>query len=253
MNWPEAWVKRLPPSRGKLSAVRLTDEGGGGDAERLRGSRPPPHPSRPSVVPPYPFCPFGTFPPDRGNQPSPRRREGFGSVQIGRKLALCGTFGYIYWELWRSAPVGGRAARVCRPYKAGGHPPLQRSLGKMAGAQCAPLQFEGTALITRTVPLIRPSVRTGAPSPKGRLGRSTDPPVHHNYRRLCTQEKGQVWNLSLKTQRRSEASQKVLLVPFLSRKESRQLGKVLYEIQENLAEISTFLTGRTVAKAGRLW
>ena len=36
-------------------------------------------------------------------------------------------------------------------------------------------------------------------------------------------------------------------------KESRQLGKVLYEMQENFAEISTFLTGGTVAKAGRLW
>ena len=23
------------------------------------------------AVPPYPFCPFGTFPPDRGNRPSP--------------------------------------------------------------------------------------------------------------------------------------------------------------------------------------
>ena len=45
--------------------------------------------------------------------------------------------------------------------------------------------------------------------------------------------------------------QKELLTFFF--KESRQLGKVLYEIQENFAEISTFLTGRTVAKAGRLW
>ena len=28
------------------------------------------------AVPPYPFCPFGTFPPDRGNRPSPRGRQG---------------------------------------------------------------------------------------------------------------------------------------------------------------------------------
>ena len=28
------------------------------------------------AVPPYPFCPFGTFPPDRGNLPSPRGRQG---------------------------------------------------------------------------------------------------------------------------------------------------------------------------------
>ena len=33
--------------------------------------------------------------------------EGFGSAQIGRNLVLCGTFEYIYWELGRSAPVGG--------------------------------------------------------------------------------------------------------------------------------------------------
>ena len=28
------------------------------------------------AVPPYPFCPCGTFPPDRGNRPSPRGRQG---------------------------------------------------------------------------------------------------------------------------------------------------------------------------------
>ena len=63
----------------------------------------------------------------RTGAPSPKG-EGFGTAQIGRDSALCGTFGYIYWKLRRSAPVGGRAARMCRPYRRGGgnlppHPP----------------------------------------------------------------------------------------------------------------------------------
>ena len=71
---------------------------GGGDAERLRLSRPPPHP---------PQCAhWGTFPPGG---------EGFGATQIGRDSALCGTFGYIYWELGRSAPVGRRTAQCAAP------------------------------------------------------------------------------------------------------------------------------------------
>ena len=43
-----------------------------------------PHPSRPSVVPPYPFCPFGTFPPDSGNRPSPLKGEGSGGRPLRR-------------------------------------------------------------------------------------------------------------------------------------------------------------------------
>ena len=70
------------------------------DAERLKDS--------PSSAP---VCALGHLPPHRG--------EGFGSAQIGRNLVLCGTFEYIYWELGRSAPVGGRAARVYRSYKGG--------------------------------------------------------------------------------------------------------------------------------------
>ena len=78
------------------------------------------------------------------------------------------------------------------------------------------------------------------------------PPLHRIYERLCIQEKGQVLDLSLITQRRNAVSQKISLLTFFF-KENRQLGKVLYEMQENFAEISTFLTGGTVAKAGRLW
>ena len=52
----------------------------------------------------------------RTGAPSPLWGEGFGAVQIGRNSALCGTFGYIYWELGRSAPVGGAGGPVRRPY-----------------------------------------------------------------------------------------------------------------------------------------
>ena len=69
---------------------------------------------------------------------------------------------------------------------------------------------------------------------------------------LRKNKKGQVLDLSLITQRRNAVSQKISLLTFFF-KENRQLGKVLYEMQENFAEISTFLTGGTVAKAGRLW
>ena len=109
---------------------------GRGDAERLNVSRLPPHPS--GLWP-------ATFPPVG---------EGFGAVQIGKNCPLCGTFGYIYWEFGRSAPVGGGRPSV---------PPLRRRRGKpgrprptkgvglgpapaaefglkTAGAQCAPLQ-----------------------------------------------------------------------------------------------------------------
>ena len=89
--------------------MRLTDEGGD---KRRRTSQGLPL-IRPSV---------------RTGAPSPHSGEGFGPAQIGRNSALCGTFGYIYWKLRRSAPVGGRAARMCCPYRRGGgnlppHPP----------------------------------------------------------------------------------------------------------------------------------
>ena len=108
------------------------------DAERLKVSRLPPHPSGLRPCPPTPSG-LQPSPPVRGSRPSPLWGEGFCAAQIGGDWSFCGTFGYIYWELWRSAPVGGRAARCAAPTREG------------AG----------------TCPLIRPSVRTGAPSPKG--------------------------------------------------------------------------------------
>ena len=54
--------------------------------------------------------------------PSPLWGEGSRPTQIGWNCSHCGTFGYIYWELGRSAPVGGGASRVGAP-----HPPRIRS------------------------------------------------------------------------------------------------------------------------------
>ena len=98
--------------------MRLTDEGGD---KRRRTSQGLPL-IRPRV---------------RTGAPSPLWGEGFGPAQIGRDSALCGTFGYIYWELGRSAPVykygrpsvpplrrrrgkPGRRVREAAPYKRGG-------------------------------------------------------------------------------------------------------------------------------------
>ena len=90
------------------------------------------------------------------------------SFQMRRNFRFCGTFRYIYWELGRSAPGGGRAAARAAP--------TAKFRLKTADAQCAPL--------------------------------------HRIYERLYIQEKGQVWNLSLKTQRRNAVSHKISLVPF---------------------------------------
>ena len=155
--------------------------------------------------------PFGLrpFPPDRGNRPLDKG----------------------------SRPPGGRHdGRVRTPAPTG-------IVGKNSGrTMCAPTG-EGAG----TWPLIRPSVRTGAPSPQGEgLGKTkrdrsgTCPLKHRGEAEL---RRKFFWFLFFQ--------EKELLTFFF--KESRQLGKVLYEMQENFAEISTFLTGGTVAKAGRLW
>ena len=88
------------------------------------------------------------------------------------------------------------------------------------------------AALTRergTCPLIRPlrghlppqgeGLRAGEDTrPYGDCGRKTVgaqcAPLRHNYKRLYIQEKGQVWNLSLNTQRRNAVSHKISLVPF---------------------------------------
>ena len=90
------------PSAPALQVARPTEDGRPhGAAPTVERDRPhnqdrSPHPPglRPAPLPllafghfpipsvslcstsPYPFCPFGTFPPDRGNRPSPRGRQG---------------------------------------------------------------------------------------------------------------------------------------------------------------------------------
>ena len=142
-----------------------------------------------------------------------------------------------------SAPFGGtfppgerHDGRVRAPAPTG-------IVGKNSGrTMCAPTG-EGAG----TGPLIRPSVRTGAPSPQGEgLGKTKrDRPG------TCLLKHGGEAELRRKFFWFLFFQEKELLTFFF--KESRQLGKVLYEMQENFAEISTFLTGGTVAKAGRLW
>ena len=116
--------------------------------------RPSVHTGAPDPIP----SGLRPFPPDRGNRPldkgsRPHRGEGFGPVQIGGNLGLCGTFGYIYWEFGRSAPVGGGRPSV---------PPLRQGLGKNGGrTMCAPTR-EGAGNCL----LIRPSGRPAADGPK---------------------------------------------------------------------------------------
>ena len=92
---------------------------GRGDAERLKDS--------PSSAP---VCALGHLPPVEGR------------LQIGRNSAFCGTFGYIYWELWRSAPVGGgRAAQCAAPtvetWQARAARPGGRALQKGVAGTCS--------------------------------------------------------------------------------------------------------------------
>ena len=114
---------------------------GRGDAERLRGSRPPPHP---------PQCAhWGTFPPVGGRLGARSNREEFGPL----------------WDVW--IHILGIGAE-CACWKAGGHmgPPLRRirkpSLLFRRGRTLAGPWFRATirAAPTRegagTCPLIRP-------------------------------------------------------------------------------------------------
>ena len=150
---------------------------GGGDAERLRVSRPPPHPSglRPA-----------TFPPVGGRLWVRSNGEEFGPL----------------WDVWIHI-LGIWAECTC--WKAGG--PVCRPYGgnvvSPGGAPCRVVCGRRAGEDTR---------------PYGDCGRKTVgaqcAPLQRHYKRLRTQEKGQVLDLSLKTQRRSEASQKISLLTF---------------------------------------
>ena len=153
--------------------------------------------------------------------PSPLWGEGSRSTQIGWNCSHCGTFGYIYWELGRSAPVGGGRPSV---------PPLRRRRGKPGrrAESSRPTEWSaGNGRVRTPAPTgivgekrrahnVRPYKRERGklpPHPSG-LRPATFPPGG----RLRKNKKGQVLDLSLKTQRRNAVSQKVLLPTFLSRK-----------------------------------
>ena len=129
-----------------------------GDAERLKVSRRPPHPSGLRPCPPTPSG-LQPSPPDRGSRPSPLWGEGFCAAQIGGDWSFCGTFGYIYWEFGRSAPVWGAGGPVCRSYGAPIHTGLDSAPSSapfggtfpprgrfMERTLCAPTAFLRTAL-----------------------------------------------------------------------------------------------------------
>ena len=162
-----------------------------GDAERLKVSRLPPHPSGLRPCPPTPSG-LRPSPPVRGSRPSPLWGEGFCSAQIGGNCPLCGTFGYIYWELWWSAPVGGGRPGCAAP-------------------------TERRSIQVGILPPHPPP--SGAPSPRGEgLWSAHCAPLRLIYKRLYTQKKGQVWDLSLKTQKRNAVSHKISLLTFFQRK-----------------------------------
>ena len=163
-----------------------------------------PHPSglRPATVPPV-------------------GGRAFGSTQIGWNCSHCGTFEYIYWELGRSAPVGGGASRVGGPSSAshslGTFPPGGRLPG---GPVCRPCGGVWVKIGGRT--MCAPTWRGGGklpPHPSG-LRPATFPPGG----RLGKNKKGQVWDLPLETKRRSGASQKISLLTFFF-KESKRLRR----------------------------
>ena len=162
--------------------------------------------------------------------------EGFWAAQIGKNSAFCGTFEYIYWELGRSAPVGRRAARVCRPYGgdvaspvgASGRPRPTKGVGlgpapaaefgqKTAGAQCAPLKEREREPAPSSAPFGGTFPYPLCPFGTSPLDKGSRPPGG----RLGKNKKGQVWDLSLKTQRRNAVSHKISLLTFFFKESKR--------------------------------
>ena len=103
-----------------------------------------PHPSRPSVVPPYPFCPFGTFPPDSGNRPSPLKGEGLRAGEDTRPYGIyrnCPFFRRgrtLAGPQMYAARPGGRALRfstshTCSAYSGADAEPQQRQFFQPQG------------------------------------------------------------------------------------------------------------------------
>ena len=117
---------------------------------------------------------------------------------------------------------------VCRPYGrdvvnpggASGRPRPTKGVGlgpapaaefgqKTAGAQCAPLQERGREPAPSSAPFGGTFPYPLCPFGTSPLDKGSRPPGG----RLRKNKKGQVWDLSLKTQRRSGASHKISLPP----------------------------------------
>ena len=166
---------------------------GRGDAERLRVSRPPPHP---------PQCAhWGTFPPVGGRLWGRSNREGF----------------VLLWDVWihilgirAECACGGRAAQCAAPtaetWQARAARPGGRALQKGRRAHnVRPYMERGR----ETAPSSVWPTASHLPPRGGRLGKN---------------KKGQVWDLPLETKRRSGASQKISLLTFFF-KESKRLRR----------------------------
>ena len=114
----------------------------------VRVSRGHPHPA---LRTPYPFCPFGTFPPDRGNRPSPLEGEGFRAAQCAAPTKYGKLSGLSVWA--GSRPDGGRT--LCAPTAENGR---DRWLGKAR-------RRSGTASVPIFL-LLRPPVGPDGTAPK---------------------------------------------------------------------------------------
>ena len=94
------------------------------------------------------------------------------------------------------------------------HLPLK---GKASGRPgVPPLRSEGN--------LYEGRVRTPAPTADGVWAKNAGAqcaPLHRVYERLYMQEKGQVWNLSLKTKKRNAVSHKISLLTFFFKESKR--------------------------------
>ena len=129
---------RLPPSRGKLSPVRVTDEGGDKGRRTSQdcpliclacGRAPlPPLAFSHFPIPSVSLC--STSPLDKGSRPPPCGGKTFGLLNLGGIRRFVGRLDTFIGNWGGVRLLGGRAARVYRSYKGGGgslppHPALR--------------------------------------------------------------------------------------------------------------------------------
>ena len=178
---------------------------GRGDAERLKASRLPPHPPQCAHwgTCPYPLCPFGTSPLDKGSRPP----VGGGLWGRSNREELSSL-----WDVWIHI-LGIWVECAC--WEAGGPsvPPLRRRRGKSGrrAESSRPTEWSaGNGRVRTPTPTgivgekrrahnVRPykrergklpphpsGLRPATFPPGGRLrGRWEHPPLHRIYKRLC--------------------------------------------------------------------